>query len=64
MRGDALQTIRNITIPNTAFGRNSDCVPTKKRETSVNGYSETHISTTGLNPANQKLNDFLDNSRN
>ena len=27
MRGDAVQTMKNITSPNRAFGRNSDCVP-------------------------------------
>ena len=49
MRSDSLQTFKNITSPKrenmaeilSAFRR-------KNRETSVNGYSKTQISTTGL----------------
>ena len=57
MRGDGLQPFKNITSPNrgnleeimTVFRR-------KKRETSVNGYGKTQVSTTGLQPRKPEVN--------
>ena len=51
MRGDALQTFKNITTPNretlgeilTVFRRKYEV-----RETPVNGYSKAQVSTAGL----------------
>ena len=48
MRGDALQTFQNVTSPNRESLRAILTAPLKKRETSVNGYNEAQISTTGL----------------
>ena len=48
MRGDGLQTFKNITTPNREFGRNLGCVPKEIFETPVNGYSKTQVSLAGL----------------
>ena len=49
MRGDALQTFKNITSPNRENLEEVLTVFRKKvRETPVNGYGKTQVSTTGL----------------
>ena len=40
------------------FGRNLECVLYKIRETSVNGYSKTQISTTGVQSSEPQVNWF------
>ena len=59
MRGDALQTFKNITRPiREKLGEILTVFRGKKRETPVNGYKETQLSTTGLQSGKPEVNWF------
>ena len=59
MRGDALQTFKNITSPNRKnLGEILTVIRKKTRGTSVNCYSETQVSLTGLQSGKPEVNWF------